>query len=179
MTWFGTLVRGRDGGGAGIVIVMLPCQQLSVTLRACFDLNEAGRAEVGPGELFSAGPDHLDGLAGGLRQTRCFKSGFAGMFSAVTAAHIRLDDAHLRGRNVKGLRQLIANAEGTLGSGPDGQIRAIPLRDGGARLKRRMGDVLHGIAASSFRSAAAMACATEPATCCGPLSRLDSGLFFR
>ena len=61
------------------------------------------------------------------------------MLSAVAAAHIGLDDAHLGGRNVKGLRELVANPEWALGSGPNGQVRAVPLGHRCARLKRAHG----------------------------------------
>ncbi len=46
---------------------------------------------------------------------------------------------------MKGLRQLVTNAKWPLCSRPDGEAVALPLRDGGARLKRRVGYVLDGV----------------------------------
>ena len=67
-------LRCSDGGGAGVVVVMLPREQRSVATRAGFDLNDPGRAEIGPRELFAAGPDNLDGLAGRFGQTRASRA---------------------------------------------------------------------------------------------------------
>jgi hypothetical protein len=46
---------------------------------------------------------------------------------------------------MKGLHEFVANAERALGSGPDGQLAVHPLGHGGARLKRRVGDVRDGV----------------------------------
>jgi hypothetical protein len=68
------------------------------------------------------------------------------MLPAIAAAHVRLDYAHLRSRNVKCLRKLVANAKGPLRSRPDSHLVAVPLSHSGTRLKRSVGDVLNGVA---------------------------------
>ena len=141
----GNLVRGADGGRARIVVVMLPGNQRSIASRAGLDLNQAGGAEIGPGKLLAARPHHLHRLAGGLGQARGFNCRLAGMLAAIAAAHVGLDDAHLGRRKMKRLHEFVANAEWALRSCPHGQLVVVPLGHGGARLKRRMRNVLHGV----------------------------------
>jgi hypothetical protein len=52
---------------------------------------------------------------------------------------------NLIGGEMKCLGELVADAEGTLSPGPDGEARAVPLRDGGTWFKRCVGDVLDGV----------------------------------
>ena len=62
------VVRRRDPGRAGVVIVELPRGERAVLLRAAPDLDQAARPQIGPRELFFPRPHDLDGLAGGLRK---------------------------------------------------------------------------------------------------------------
>src|SRR5262249_12012784 len=52
-----------DGGAAGIVIVELPGRDRPVLPHAAGDLNDPGRAEVGPREFLLPRPDQFDRLA--------------------------------------------------------------------------------------------------------------------
>src|ERR1035437_319405 len=100
----GNVVWGGDGGGARIVVVMLPGNQGSVPSRACCDVDQAGGAEIGPGEFFASRPDDLDGLASGFGQASSFNGRLAGMLTTIAAAHVGLDHADLGRRQVKRLR---------------------------------------------------------------------------
>src|SRR5205807_3913726 len=84
-------------------------------------------------------------LAGSFRQARGLDRAFAGVFAAVTRTCVRNDDANFVFRNVKCFRQFRAHSEGPLRSGPNRELVAVPLRDGGARLKRRVRDVGDGV----------------------------------
>ena len=88
------VVGSADGGGAGIVVVILPGGEGAVAAHAGFDFDEAGGAEIGPGEFFFAGPDDFDRLAGGFGKARGFDGGLAAVLATVAAAHVGLDDAH-------------------------------------------------------------------------------------
>ena len=105
------------------------------------DLDHAGRAEVGPGELLLARPDDLDRLAGRLRQPGRLDRRLAGVLAAVAGAHVRHDHAHLVRRHAERAGELAADAERPLRAGPDGQLAVLPLGDGGPRLERDVGDV--------------------------------------
>ena len=120
---------------------MLPGNQGSVPPCASLDLNEPGGAEIRPGEFFAPRPDNLDGLAGSFGQASCFNGRLAGMLASVATAHIGLDHTHLGRGQVKRLHEFVADTEGTLSSGPNGQLAVRPLGHGGTRLKRRVGDI--------------------------------------
>src|SRR5262249_36731472 len=72
------LALGRDviesphRGLARIVVVKVPGSQLAVLRYPSANVDHAGRAEIGPGELFLTGPDDFHRLAGGFRQSRGF-----------------------------------------------------------------------------------------------------------
>ena len=119
----------------------LPGGELAVLVDAGGRFDQSGGTEVGPGKLFLAGPDHLHGFAHGLCQPGRLDGGLAGMLAAVAAAGVGNDHPNLVVGQVKGLRQLGANAEGPLGAGPDGQLAALPFGHRGPRLQRCVGDV--------------------------------------
>ena len=117
---------------------------------AAGDVNDAGGAEVGPGKFLLTSPDQLDRLAGRFGQAGGFDGGLAGVFAAVTRAGVGHDDANVLLGDAKGFGQLGADAEGTLRAGPDGQLAVLPLRHGGARFQRRVGDVGDGVSGLQF-----------------------------
>ena len=119
----------------------LPGGQLAVLVDAGRRLDQAGRAEVGPGELFFAGPDQLDRLARRPGQPGRLDGGLAGVLAAVAAARVGHDHADSVLGQAERLGQLRPRTEGALGAGPDGQVVALPLRDRRAGLERGVGDV--------------------------------------
>jgi len=114
-------------------------------LRGGPNLNHAGRPEVRPGELLTARPDEFDGFTGGPREACGLDGGFAGVLAAVAAAHVGLDDVDLIGGEMKCLGELVANPEWSLCPCPDGEAGTVPFRDGGARLKRGVRNVLDSV----------------------------------
>ena len=141
----GDVVRRGDAGGAGVVVVELPRDERAVLARAASDLDEAGGAQVRPGELLLARPDDLDRLAGGLGQTRRFDRRVAGVLAAVGGAGVGDEDADVLARDAEGRGELLAHGEGALRAGPDRELVAVPFGDRGARLERRVRDVLDGV----------------------------------
>src|SRR6266446_9040790 len=121
------VVLSLNGCGPGVVVVKLPRGDRAIALDAALDIDHAGRPKIGPGEFFFACPDEFDRLAGCFRQTRGLDRAFAGMFAAVTRASIGDDDANFVFRNVKCFRQFRAYSKGSLRSGPDRELVAVPL----------------------------------------------------
>src|SRR5262249_60541172 len=93
---------------------------------------QAGRAEVCPGEFFLARPDQLDGLARGFGQTRGLDCGFAAMFAAVARSRVGHDDAHAGLGDAERLGEFASYAEWSLRARPDGQLAVSPFGHGGA-----------------------------------------------
>ncbi len=142
----GDVVRRTDGGGAGVVVVVLPGDERAVLLDARADLDEAGGAQVGPGEFILARPDNFDGLAGGFCQARGFDGRFAGVLAAIAAAHVGLDDAHLRRREMEGCISSSRTPKGRWVPVHTVSLPLGPFGDGGAGFERRVGDVFDSVA---------------------------------
>ena len=70
------------------------------------DVDDAGRPEVAPHELFVARVDELDRPAGGLREPRRLDGLLARVLAAVAGAHVGHDDAHAIFGQAKRLRRL-------------------------------------------------------------------------
>src|SRR6516162_8244974 len=88
-------VRRVDGRTAGAVVVKFPGSERAVLADAAGHVDDAGRAEVRPGEFLLARPDELYGLAGGLGEPGGFEGVLAGVLAAVRGAHVGHDDPNL------------------------------------------------------------------------------------
>src|SRR5437899_2236790 len=66
------VVQSADSRAAGVVIVKLPGRDRAVLANTAGHFNDSGRTEIGPSELFLAGPNDLDGFAGRLCQAGRF-----------------------------------------------------------------------------------------------------------
>ena len=53
-------------------------------------------------------------------------------------------------REMESVGELVADAEGALRPGPDGDASVLPLGDGGARLERGVRDVFDGVGLREF-----------------------------
>src|SRR5580692_137312 len=78
----------------GVVILKLPRRDQPISRYAATNLDDAGWAEVAPGEFFLAGPDELHGFPRGFRETRRLDGGLAGVFAAVRRAGVGHDHAN-------------------------------------------------------------------------------------
>src|ERR1700722_412299 len=141
------VVRRLDGRHARIVIMKIPDEQFSMGVQSALYIDGGSGSEIGPRKFFLASPQQLDRFSSGLSNTGSFKCGIAGMFSAVSRAGIRNDDANVGFGNVKGGGEFIANRKGTLRPGPDGQLSVGPFGNRRARLERAVGNIGGGVAA--------------------------------
>ncbi len=91
------------------------------------------------------------GFLGRTGEPGGLEGGLAGVLAAVAAAGVGHDHADLLRAEVEGPDQLLLDAEGALGAGPDGQAVALPLRHGGPGLERGVGDVGDGVARLDLR----------------------------
>src|SRR5262249_9534193 len=123
----GADVRRFDAGHARVVVVKLPGGELAVSGDGAFDFNHASGTEVGPGELFLASPDDFDGIAGGASEARGLERGIAGVLATVCGASVRNDHTDGAFRHVKRSREVVADGEWALRTGPDGELVAGPL----------------------------------------------------
>src|SRR3989442_7101085 len=139
------VVLSLNGRRSGVVVVKLPRGNRAVVLDTALDIDHTSRTKVGPSEFLFPRPDEFDRLAGSFCQTRGLDRAFTGVFATVTRARIRNYDPNFIFRNVKCFRQFSAHSKGPLRSGPDRELVAVPISDGGARLKRRVRDVCHGV----------------------------------
>src|SRR5262249_49408441 len=122
-----------------------PGRERAILLHAGRHIDDAGRAEIGPGELLLPRPDDLDRLARGLGEPGRLDGRLVGVFAAVTRAGVRHDDVDLFLLEAEGVGQVAPCAEGTLRPGPDGQPAVLPLGHGRAWLQRRVRDVGDGV----------------------------------
>ena len=146
----GNGVRTPQAGAAGVVIVKFPGGDRAVLRHSAGNVNDSGRAEIGPGKFLLTRPDQFDRLPGGLGQSRGFDGRLPRMLAAVARASVRHDDANRFFRDAKSLGQIAANAERALRTGPHGQFAVLPLRDRCARFQRRVGDVSDGVGGLQF-----------------------------
>ena len=106
-----------------------------VGVGAALHVDDARRAEVGPGELLLARPHELHRPARGLGQPRRLHRALAGVLAAVARAGVGDDHPDLVFRHAEGLGQLAPHAERPLGARPDGEpaVASTPPRPRAAR----------------------------------------------
>src|SRR5713226_9447246 len=141
----GDSVGRFDSGGAGMIVVKVPSEELAVGGDGAFDFDNACGTEVRPSEFFFAGPDDFDRTACGAGKAGRFDRGVAGVLAAVGGAGVGDDDADIAFGNAESVGELAADAEGALRASPDGELLAGPFSEGGARLERGVDDVGDGI----------------------------------
>src|ERR1700676_1959078 len=107
-------VQRFDSGRAGMIVVKIPGDEFAFGSDGAFDLDDASRAEVSPGEFFLASPNDLDGTAGSAREAGSFDSGVAGVLAAVGRSRVGDDDADICFGNTESVGQFTANTEGPL-----------------------------------------------------------------
>ena len=105
------------------------------------DVDHAGRAEVGPGELLLARPDQLDRRVDGAGQPGGLDRRVAKVLAAVGRACVGDDHADGCLRQPERRRQLGAHAERPLRACPHGHPAVAPIRHGRARLQRGVRDI--------------------------------------
>src|SRR5579884_2210222 len=125
--------------------MVFPGNEHAVFVRTTTDINPSRRAEVRPGELFLSCPDKFYWLADGLCQTRRFHCAFSAVFAAISAAHVRHDDADVLCGNAECGGQFIADGKWALCACPDSGPVSIPFGDGSARFQRSMSNILHRV----------------------------------
>src|SRR5215471_13902956 len=125
----------------------LPGRDLAVGANSAFDIDHAGRPEVGPGEFFFAGPDDLDRRAGASGEPCRFNRDLAGVFAAIARAGIRHDYSDLVWRQMERLNQFTLDSKGPLSPCPDSQLAVLPLSKGGSGFERGVGNVGNGVSA--------------------------------
>ena len=128
---------------------MFPGGERAVGADAAFYFDHAGGTKIRPGEFFFAGPDEFYGTARGAGDACGFEGGVAGVFAAVGGAGVWNDDADGAIWKMKCAGQFVANTEGALRAGPDGEFVAAiffgPFGESGARFERSMGDEGDGV----------------------------------
>src|SRR5205823_2500653 len=117
----------------------------SVVADAAAHFDDTGRPKIGPGEFFFARPANFDRLTRLFCEPSGFERSLAGVLAAITGSGIGHNYAHAIFGNVECFRELGTDAERALRSGPDGELGTSPLRDGGARLERRVRDISNGV----------------------------------
>src|SRR5215468_425988 len=141
----GDRVGSADRGWSRVVVMKFPRDDRAVLPRAALDFNDAGRPEVGPGELLLARPDDLDRFSGRLGQARRLYGRVARVLAAVGGSGVWDENADALGGNVESLGQLFFDRERTLRSSPDGELLASPFGHRSARFEWRMRDVSDGV----------------------------------
>src|SRR5919204_793531 len=100
-----TLIRDRvrrpNGCRPGVVVVELPRGHRAVALRSGPNRDYAGGTEIGPRELFFAGPDHLHRFPGSACEARRLDRRVARMLPSVRRPGVGHADPHTIERNVK------------------------------------------------------------------------------
>jgi hypothetical protein len=134
-------IRRFDSRRTGINIDEVPGRERTFFIKARFNLDNAGRPEIGPRELFLARPAQGNGFAGGLREAGCFDTGFAAVLASKARAEIGNHDLHFVIRQMKGSRQLGTTPEGILAAGPNFEFAVGPFSHGRARFQGGVLDI--------------------------------------
>src|ERR1051325_3421843 len=130
----GNVVRTFERRWAGIIVVEFPSNNGAVFSRPTAHVDDTARPEIGPCEFLFACPGDFHRLSGGFGQASSFDGRLSGMLAAITRTSIGNDDADIPGIQIEGLCDFFADTERALAPRPHGDLIAIPLGYGGARL---------------------------------------------
>src|ERR1700732_5501536 len=89
----GNGVGSFDSGGAGMIVVEVPGDELAIGSDCAFYFDYACGAEVSPGEFFFACPNNFDRPVRGAGEARGFYRGVTGVLATVGGAGVGDDYA--------------------------------------------------------------------------------------
>ena len=138
----GNVVDGLGAPAPGVIVLVVPEDDLVLRVETRADVIGRGRAESVVEELLFARPGDLHGLAGELSQAGRLDDLSARVLAAEAAADEGRADADVGDVETQGLGDLLLGPEGRLRRGPDFGLVPVDAHDGRVRLGRGVGDIL-------------------------------------